>query len=841
MIRTLLLITAAIAISACNNTRNRGTTGSSTDTTANVVASVDEYKINTVTIASTGSTSGSGTSSFEASIYFNTSTSSSIPISNHCSPASGFQESSKPCLCQFSWTEVNTTGGSSVSIPRLVHTSVSKVQASMVGCATPLAYASGEIGDGTVIKITIIPQASSTESFSVNTYNYVKSSSAQSGSFQDAQGRAFMNIARYSCYDQRVRGMAVTSKTGTRTNPATGEAATYPYANRFCIAKANSGQPPEGCENLPGPENSAQSYYYNLYIRESEVGDINPGNNRYTCPTVAESLTNTGSIGSQGKYWPLDTSFALSLGKTTDFNVGVVANTRTSKSNDPVSAPTSCDSSETSSGGNRDDTLVKSCLGFAAKPNSDGTCPFIRDSSGAIRFTYRLRRYIAIYPQVFDTDGAILNQAQATDTIYVLDRPVNASTNPDPMKPYTMRGPKPCPFAYFDHKQVLGPDTPSYLGSYAGTNDSRWTGTNVDGIQFPNQDLPNSCSAMIPVLNSDNSLVTPATVSLHHGAGRFKRLYVRPVRAWAPHYEEDTSFQACAPLADPLRDPPLHFARNTTSGNIAWCAEAYPTQNNNVTKVDQRELSVTSSFSGTGAGWSFTFAGTPLGANAVVEYISVAFSDANNFTVRGTTSGDIGTGSTGVAFNSAVVNFTILAGATPFVAGDLFILTVTRSPAGNFVGTVRNYTSHTVKSSSSAACTASTSSAVLTIPSAPTYPASTATTGLARHSSLQAWDGTTADKTCDRTVINPLNGIGWPRFPLLAPPSDVESALASTTDTSYQCTVSFDNGGSKTDKYTPTEGCCGANTQAWTGLGLSSRNANSAHLEPGTACLVPQY
>jgi hypothetical protein len=55
--------------------------------------------------------------------------------------------------------------------------------------------------------------------------------------------------------------------------------------------------------------------------------------------------------------------------------------------------------------------------------------------------------------------------------------------------------------------------------------------------------------------------------------------YVRPMQSFAPHYEEDMGFQACAPQSNPLRDPPLHFAYNGSS--MAWCAEVYPTQNDN--------------------------------------------------------------------------------------------------------------------------------------------------------------------------------------------------------------------------------------------------------------------
>ena len=58
------------------------------------------------------------------------------------------------------------------------------------------------------------------------------------------------------------------------------------------------------------------------------------------------------------------------------------------------------------------------------------------------------------------------------------------------------------------------------------------------------------------------------------------------IRSWAPHYEEDTSFEACAPQPSTLVDPPLHFAKDTSTGNVAWCSEALPVPNDNVTQLD---------------------------------------------------------------------------------------------------------------------------------------------------------------------------------------------------------------------------------------------------------------
>lgn len=58
------------------------------------------------------------------------------------------------------------------------------------------------------------------------------------------------------------------------------------------------------------------------------------------------------------------------------------------------------------------------------------------------------------------------------------------------------------------------------------------------------------------------------------------RNYIRPVTAWAPHYEEDLDFRACAPLASQVMDPPLQLSRaNATSPYTGWCSKIYPNFN----------------------------------------------------------------------------------------------------------------------------------------------------------------------------------------------------------------------------------------------------------------------
>ncbi|HLE01090.1 MAG TPA: hypothetical protein VJB59_12555 [Bdellovibrionota bacterium] len=578
----VLVIASSILIySSCMNSRVTKTLNELTSPTASPTVSLgDSYQISRVTIPNAQNQSTPPV----VTVFFKSS--QTEMISNVCSLTTESSLTPKPCLCQFSWSEVNQTTGSSIVIPRTVTTNVLEVQPSLVTCNAPQAY-NQEVPNGTQIRVSIIAGPSNPNQFSMTAYNFTKTNVGLVGSFQDNQGRYFDNIVRYSCYEQFKRGMAVRNKMMRATKTNASDTAIYPSATQFCVQKIGTTSMPDGCENMPAPENSAQAYYYNFYIRDSERGDINLSNARYICPQVKEPiLSNTGT----GHTWPLDKSFALSLGPTADFPIGVEAYTKVSDGT-ATSNGTKCFSNDLIPFDSASRT--SSCLGFAARPNKDGTCPFFKDAAGMIRFTYRLRRYIAIYPPVFDTNGSPINQAPASDTIYVLDRPVAAGTA-DPLKPYTMLGPKPCPFAFFDAKAVLKQSDPAYPGGYkpvyASTNDSRWNGKNVDGIQFPNSDAATdgvaSCSAAIPLFTTDyeKSIVTIGTVNVRNPV--LPELHIRPIKPWVPYYVEDTEFLACAPQASPqVVDPPLHFAKDS-EGNVAWCAEVYPTQNDNIPQLD---------------------------------------------------------------------------------------------------------------------------------------------------------------------------------------------------------------------------------------------------------------
>jgi hypothetical protein len=105
-----------------------------------------------------------------------------------------------------------------------------------------------------------------------------------------------------------------------------------------------------------------------------------------------------------------------------------------------------------------------------------------------------------------------------------------------------------------------------------------------------------------------------------------------------------------------------------------------------------------------------------------------------------------------------------------------------------------------------------------------------------------------ANQTCDRTVAPPFTNISpeLSRYPLLARARQVEEAIAS--DSTYGCMVTYDAGGGKTGKATPTGGCCGATVRMNTGVYAGGNSATqirlfnqSAHLEPDVACQIPTY
>jgi hypothetical protein len=79
-------------------------------------------------------------------------------------------------------------------------------------------------------------------------------------------------------------------------------------------------------------------------------------------------------------------------------------------------------------------------------------------------------------------------------------------------------------------------------------------------------------------------------------------------------------------------------------------------------------------YSGVGTGKITNLIGT---ASSVLETITVTFTSSTAFDVSGSVSGALGSGTVGVAFTSAVVNFTITAGGMAWAAADTITFTMT--------------------------------------------------------------------------------------------------------------------------------------------------------------------
>ena len=595
------LLSAALSLAACTNSRLNHflTPATSTSSTPSPSSTTKvSFNISSVSISSPTSATTSDATSYTTSIFLDTSNNS---INTYCDASGNTQNT---CSCVFSWTQAASQGGSSVSLTRNVQTPITTAQPAFLACQTPDIYAT-EIMDGTVIQIQIQPSSMNnySSSFMMNPYNYTKNSNAVKGSFQDSQGHLFDNVLRYSCYQTMNRGTVIQSKLNPQTNPTTGAIISGILGTQFCLPKkSQSGSSPDpSCPFLPSIQNSTQTYYYNLYIRSSQKGDINYFNQGFICPTVQESLQGQASLGSSGQAWPLDSQFALSMTPTNIFSLGVISNSKLSSGSSSV-GNTSCYSStgttpsNTPASNSSSASFVSSCLGFAAPANSNGTCPSFINASGKTQATYRLRRFITLYPLIFDANGSPLGISQGVDTIYVLDRPILNPSTANALQPYSMLGPKPCPFAFFDAQGVTGLGTSTQnvgKSTYLSTSNLLWNGKNVDGTQFPNFDASNSvanlgssasCSTSFPALSANQTYFFFKTLNINNTT--FQHQYIRPINAFLPHYTEDTTFQACAPQSYPFQDPPLHFSRNSTTGNVSWCAEAYPTQNPNIASLD---------------------------------------------------------------------------------------------------------------------------------------------------------------------------------------------------------------------------------------------------------------
>ncbi len=733
-----------------------------------------------------------------------------VPLTNHCSVGGN-----KTCVCQFSWSQAQS--GSQISsspnfstlatssITRTAQTPLLTLTTYTATCNAPDVFTT-EISAGTPVFVKLValtgnPDATLFTLLPSGGFPYIANPQASAATLETQAGAALINILHYTCNENNPGKSKITSLSNTIVNPnpapnsAGGASATYLSGVQFCTDATN------GC-NSPTQSYSNQANYYNLYVQPTVLGELSQFNSNLSCYYVQETLGSP-----QQAFWPLDSTFMLGTQYSLTFNVGVDSHSalNTGGALSPALSATCAQQQAAVAGqaaaaapaapaaGGNNAGLVTSCLGYALSPNSAGLCPSFASSSGATIPTYRLRRFVALFPNTFTNVGKppATGVSQGLDTIYVLDRPVIAP-NPSPsQQPFTMLGPKPCPLAYFDSFNVTGstPTSPPAFNQfpqfpqYRGTSNPAWSGKNYDAIEFPNYDegLANqsSCSATLPVFNATQSALSFVTVNKNNP--RLPHVYIRPVQPFVPHYEEDTGFLACAPQASPLVDPPLHFSKDTSltaaaTPNVAWCAESYPSQNPYIQQLDpapnpQATNTTAPNYAVTPSGWTANY---------------------TSHVAKGTTQNSC----KATALSSGSLN----------VGGSYVYANATRNGAPSFAQ----------------------------------HPAST----------LLPWEtlsAANASQTCDRTVAPQYSNAGVPAnptlsalFPLLAPAIDLEPAIA--VDSSYFCTITYDGGLGKSNLFVPSSGCCSA-TQVFVN---PTSSTSSAHLEPsgigGTPnCSAPTY
>lgn len=548
----LIFSTYAIALSGCFNnngagsstavqsgsTTNSGTSsgttnsGTSGTTTSSGTSSVGPHFLIVSGTIDTSTAASSGTANTDPSItlYFNASNPSTV-LTTYCqkqaasgSTSGSGSDTTRACSCNYTWAETNSA--TSASITRTVQTAPTAISSFQLACPLPSVY-TNEIPNGTIIQITVVPNATNTSGFTTNTFNLTKNpiTNINIGDFLDSQGRPYRNIVHYSCYDKYAKNTTITHAQGT---PITGSNSQFPIANQF-----NTG--------ASSPNSfSAQSYYYDFYVQSNTVGQINESNTNFTCPQVQKSNSTSPN------FYPLDSTFALAISSSNDFPVPLTAN---------MTLNLAANSNPTTNG----------VIGYAAKPNSSGICPSFIDSGGTVRRTFRLRQYLVLYPLRYNADGTIADKSQPANSVLILDRPVN-KTGQDPLTPLTRLGPKPCPFALKVNQSLSANGiTNTYL--YACTYETHFGEIlanaifNVDGTRIQN-------NVTCPIYPPIPFRLYPKYVEPTSGD-----FVIRPFKSFVPHYMENTSFQACAFQSATPVDPEIVV---TGSSPAYYCTKNYP-------------------------------------------------------------------------------------------------------------------------------------------------------------------------------------------------------------------------------------------------------------------------
>lgn len=551
--RTQLALTIALAflltfaLSACNNGRiNKSALLGSAASTSTLATS------GSFVISQVQETITNNVKSFTVNIQSN---GTALNSSGACG-AGG-----KDCVCVIRWVTIQPDG--IVSVPNQPTTSITSISANSLTCAQPDRYIN-EVTNGTTVKVSL-RRPSDLNTRVSNEVDFAKGL----GSLNTlSQSLNLNDISRYTCSNSFSRDTAILTGVTSETSTS-GSVTTYlAHSTRFCIPGSSSSGASNNCAagSLSNVRTSNQRNIFNFYTRSNNLS-LTSQNTTFVCPEINTGIESSASH----RVYPLDRSFRLSNVSNADFFVPVEANVKASGGGgDPSSTGISCGASGAgASSGSSSSTspVVVGCLGFAAKPTVAGSCPSVTQTiNGTVVTvpTYRLRKYFAVYPQNYERDGSPSDSAQSIDTVYILDRPVyeNASST---NVVATVLGPKPCPFAYRDVNSVIAAGSTNY---YA-TNDPAWAGKNLDGIVLPGTTVSaaDSCLATFPTYEnpySNSAVLKFTTVS------NSDPYYIRPIQPWTLHYEEDTSFQACAPLATNPVDPPLHF------NGANYCAEVHP-------------------------------------------------------------------------------------------------------------------------------------------------------------------------------------------------------------------------------------------------------------------------
>ena len=428
-------------------------------------------------VSSNGTSSSSTTSSSSSSTVFThtlknfsyvadttttTSTNLILTITTDTSVANyqaltGFCTNST-CECELAWTQSSSANGTSYTYPRTIRNPLINVQSGSVQCNL-LQSVWSEIADATVLSIRIIPISTNTSGINTSTLSYKKGTSVSaSGDFLDDTLTPFRDIHRYTCFSKNPNRAyeLVNQYSPASTTASTGTSTSIILGSRYCGVGTTSSSTGSGTSSCITPRTgySAQSYYRNFFIRSDFTGTINSTNDTYDCPKVVESVRYSAGQTiptSETNYYPLDTSFALATTYSTDWSVGVSAASSLYKNGDANSpaTPVGC-TNENVANRLTDGKVNISCIGYARKPNTDGTCGSIKDSNSRVRPLTRLRRYRVVYPPVFDSTGKVVAGHAFADEVYVADRLAVDATGATTGN--MIYGPKPCNFAWFDHE-----------------------------------------------------------------------------------------------------------------------------------------------------------------------------------------------------------------------------------------------------------------------------------------------------------------------------------------------------------------------------------------------------